>query len=506
MRNTLANIGYFLSTLIMPRRMKRYRKMSLLFSVLLFFGLSYLVIAPDIIRLSKEQKKDPSEVSTDLTTYLEPLINNESNEYLSLLPTKVTLNKGTMSTQFDYTYSKFTITYVTGEITNSLTLVFDMTDQLKLSTNDINNFHKKYQTRQNERDMLVVFTTHDLTYFASRDANYTPETNEGVTVSYEVGGTNITELKNKTISKDLTHFIASYLENHVTNPEILSPLKENASAEVVDSLPSEMTLPTKDLSVKFDYQYYEIPFTFTSGDDTYNMLLVFDIYNTSQRNKGRFDYNAYHQKAVESHSEKDLLFVFGTTQASYYYKHDTTYGTASFQSHIDQLLSYAYVEIDVAKLPTNAQDLTYFLARYLIINRILFAKQNYTLSSFIMNVIIPLIMIFLFYLIFKRGGELKKFKEYYNIGAIAFVPTSIIIFILGFFVSYTSAFIIYFPIQSLFYIFCIFRINVDLNADNEGKTGGNAITVKDKPRTNYYEPSNNRSQDLEPSDYNKKNK
>lgn len=501
MRNTLANIGNFLTTLVMPRRMKRYRKMSLLFSVLLFFALSYLVIAPDIIRLSREQKKDPDKVRTELVFNLEPLINNESNELLPHLPTKLTLDKSTMSASFDYTYSKFTIYYQTDTIKNSLTLVFDMTDDLKVSNKDINDFHTQYQTRENERDLLVVFTRHNLTFFPRRDANYTLENNEGMIVSYETGGSNITDITKKTISKDLTHFIAGYLNDNVANPEALAALTENASAEVIDSLPIEASLTSNVLNVTFDYIYREIPFTFTSGIDTYNMVVVFDLYNTSNRTSGRFDYLTYHQKAIHDVNDKDLLFVFETKQARYYHTHDTTFGTENAQSHIDQLLSYSYLEIDVEHLPKNARDLTYFLARYLIINRILFAKQNYTLSSFIMNVIIPLIMIFLFYIIFKRGGVLKKFKEYYNIAAIAFVPTSIIIFLLGFFISYTEAFIIYFPVQALFYIFCIFRINVELNPEDETKPT-TPILKKDIIDTSF-ESHNSRSQDMVSSDYKK---
>ena len=172
-------------------------------------------------------------------------------------------------------------------------------------------------------------------------------------------------------------------------------------------------------------------------------------------------------------------------------------------------MNFAVIEIDTENFPLNSKFNRY-LAQYLIINRILYAKQSFTLSSFIMNVIIPLIIIFFFFLVFKRSGVLKKFKEYYNIGAIAFIPTSIIIFILGFFVSYTEVFIIYFPIQSLFFIFCLFMINVDASSEDDMKPQGPNLLRKDIIDTTY-EPlvkDNTRGQDMVSSDYikNKKRK
>lgn len=507
MKNRLAKFGYFLTTFIIPKRMKQYRKMSLLFSVLIFFALSYLVIAPDIIKLSAEQKKQPHEVSAEIVTGLEPLIDNQSNELLEdLLPTKVNIEKGTFSATFDYTYSKFTIFYQTGpeenKVNNSVTFVFDMTSNLKNRTYDINSYKNDFKTGDNENDMLLVFTNSEVTYFPKRDA-------DGVTVTYEQGGTGITEITKKTTSKDLTAFIAGYLEGFV-DEDALTPLKNNTSEDSIDSVPIEATLTSNILSVTFDYIYREIPFTITTEDDTVNMLLVFDLFDTSKRSTGRFDYITYHQKAIHDVDEQDLLFVFETKQARYYETHDTNYGTDKAQSRIDHYLNFAVVEIDTENFPLNSKDLTVYLAQYLIINRILYAKQSFTLSSFIMNVIIPLIMIFFFFLIFKRSGVLKKFKEYYNIGAIAFIPTSIIIFILGFFVSYTEVFIIYFPIQSLFFIFCLFMINVDASSEDDMKPQGPNLLRKDIIDTTY-EPlvkDNTRGQDMVSSDYikNKKRK
>jgi len=84
------------------------------------------------------------------------------------------------------------------------------------------------------------------------------------------------------------------------------------------------------------------------------------------------------------------------------------------------------------------------------------------ISSSLLNLIItfvlmPLLFIFMFWLVFKRSGRLKYFKEYYNIAAVASLVPLLITFIFAWFMPAIVNWYIF--IFSIYYIFVLYRIN-----------------------------------------------
>ena len=86
------------------------------------------------------------------------------------------------------------------------------------------------------------------------------------------------------------------------------------------------------------------------------------------------------------------------------------------------------------------------------------------------GLLIPLICIIITWVMSKNKGNLKTFKEYFNLAAFAFIPVALIEFILGFFIQYSI--FIYFGIilQLAVFIIYAFRINSEVKETTIYKT------------------------------------
>ena len=83
--------------------------------------------------------------------------------------------------------------------------------------------------------------------------------------------------------------------------------------------------------------------------------------------------------------------------------------------------------------------------------------SSFTFTSMLMLFILPLLLIIVMWLILRKNGSMKKFKEYYNIAAICSVVPSLVAFGIAWFWPqiinfYTTVFVVY-------YLFCVWRIN-----------------------------------------------
>ena len=81
----------------------------------------------------------------------------------------------------------------------------------------------------------------------------------------------------------------------------------------------------------------------------------------------------------------------------------------------------------------------------------------FTLTSILMVLVLPLLLVFVMWLVLRKNGSLKLFKEYYNVASIASVVPVLIAFGVAWFWPqvvnfYTTAFV-------MFYLFVIYRIN-----------------------------------------------
>lgn len=87
-------------------------------------------------------------------------------------------------------------------------------------------------------------------------------------------------------------------------------------------------------------------------------------------------------------------------------------------------------------------------------------KSIYSIFTCLINLIFPFIWVLITWLM-SRKFVMSKFREYYAICSITYLVTSIIGFILGFFISFDKLILILLVIELIYYIVATFRINTD---------------------------------------------
>lgn len=123
-------------------------------------------------------------------------------------------------------------------------------------------------------------------------------------------------------------------------------------------------------------------------------------------------------------------------------------------------------------------------------------KNMYSFFVVLINIIFPVIWVFITWLLSKKF-IMNKFKEYYAICSITYVTTSFIGFILGFFISFDRLMLILLIIELLYYIFVTFRINTnphlldEENGDNDGEGNKTEMPKIVKPSTNFKKVQSN---------------
>lgn len=121
-------------------------------------------------------------------------------------------------------------------------------------------------------------------------------------------------------------------------------------------------------------------------------------------------------------------------------------------------LSYGEsMKIDVKEM-NSISDLGNKFARNIIDLYLQYSLVQYTLQAILIVIIYPLLIVLILWLFFRKNGELKTFKEYYNIAAISSLLPTIISFIVLWF--YPTMITIFGLILSVFYIFNLYRINL----------------------------------------------
>ncbi len=83
---------------------------------------------------------------------------------------------------------------------------------------------------------------------------------------------------------------------------------------------------------------------------------------------------------------------------------------------------------------------------------------SYILSVFF-NVVLPLLWVFVMWLLLHKNGELTRFKEYYAIAATSMILPAIITSIVGLFIPYTIIARFAFIVNAVFYLTCVLIIN-----------------------------------------------
>lgn len=115
-------------------------------------------------------------------------------------------------------------------------------------------------------------------------------------------------------------------------------------------------------------------------------------------------------------------------------------------------------------------------------------KSMYSFFAILINVVISFAWVFITWLL-SRKFVMNKFKEYYAICAISYIPVSIIACILGFFISFETLMLFLLVAELVFYIVVTFRINTyDKLLDKEDDGEDENKNDSSKPSLPFLKP------------------
>ena len=89
------------------------------------------------------------------------------------------------------------------------------------------------------------------------------------------------------------------------------------------------------------------------------------------------------------------------------------------------------------------------------------AFQTGCRSAIPFGFLVPMLCVLVTFLVSKRNGNMKTFKEYFNLAALVYIPISIVEFIVGFFVQYSLFAYFAMAVYLAYYIIAAYRINTE---------------------------------------------
>ena len=207
--------------------------------------------------------------------------------------------------------------------------------------------------------------------------------------------------------------------------------------------------------------YYENTFSYT-GTDGYVKELKF-IIDTSVNYITSYDYRYNKDTGFNGNLDTtEYYYLMLNKSGMYYQAHPLGIEDANIKHNGKTLNSSAVVAgYTIKNITLNDIDETNFGSKFLSIienGYVDNVRTQYLFITLLDVLVMPFIFSFLFFLLFKKNGRLKKFKEYLNIASISGVIPVIIAFITIW--IYPPVFSYVFLITfGVWYLFCIYRIN-----------------------------------------------
>lgn len=122
------------------------------------------------------------------------------------------------------------------------------------------------------------------------------------------------------------------------------------------------------------------------------------------------------------------------------------------------------LSFDTEALGTTGKSVCGQVAQILSYNYAATNNMYYILVDLLPSCILfPLLFVLLFWIFFKKNGQLKKFREYFNIYAMSSIVPMILCFIVGFFWIYAVRYFLY--VAAIFYLFHLYKINSNPNLE-----------------------------------------
>lgn len=268
---------------------------------------------------------------------------------------------------------------------------------------------------------------------------------------------------NRTLNKMVTENNYLYLQginDIVVNEETSNVFKELESKECFANDDHMLECSNMDESL------FEIDLNYVNEDNKkVNIKFVIDLFDE----EGKAQYYperkfTYSNEAYPNIDDEDYYLIIFRKERIYYQAYPTGIDSANVERSGSKLkslyLSAYYDTIKDFKFSEFQSDALFgktYLLSMLLKGHTPTLVTEYSMTTFFFSVVFTLIISFMFFLFFRKNGRLKKFKEYYNIAAIAsIIPTLILFGIMWINITFVGYYIFGFAV---YYLFVLYRIN-----------------------------------------------
>lgn len=496
MKNFFKKVGNFFSYMIMPRKMSRFAHMNLFFGFLLFIVCLMISYSSSNMTADKYvldvlgdsyfvnyQKNNYIPVGEEVVLpSLEYILDSDGNYYYATCKSFPTVN-GTEQHIFDQQYRDSSTNKLLNVKVVYELAYFESTPNKEeeilipekfqgtyvLSTNDKNHIVEVLATGKGYYDGKKISFTHnfenDTISSTVDETKITISLNEGNYV-VQVTNLNITKVDRLFSTSDLKYFdFQSYFEEKTEVKENEDDVLIIFTRNLVYYLYNRGYVPSKK---DLDYNYITMPDKKgVPQHPIYDYYLPKDRFNALQDPK-EWEVEAKFGQKVE---------IDGVEYEAY--PRTLKSSLAEIFAYNSPVLSYHYAKS--AKLDifsTSPSTLSKLLTNFNVSSWTDSVKfQTSCTAGVPFGFILPILCITITWLMSRKRGNLKSFKEYFNLAAFASIPVAILSFIIGFFFQYTTYVYFLVVVQLGFYIFAAFRVNTMQETFYETSSTGTTLTI-----------------------------
>lgn len=254
------------------------------------------------------------------------------------------------------------------------------------------------------------------------------------------------------------------IDEYVTDEEGIATLQEIRDLEC--AVNDEGVLVCENL----DDVSKEFTVVYTKEGIKKNIHIFFDLYDEEKEEEPKWDLQKDFSIETDEYkyveNEEHYFLVF-TRKLIYFQAHQLEMGNQEKDMEIthneEKLtlfgfnLDYFNFFPDFSLKLDNPNKIGDYVTDKLLAGFSTYVRSTAFFQTLLITLIFPLIMVLLFWLFFRRTGQLKRFKEYFNIAAIS----SIVPLLLVFGIAWVFPVVLnwYIFIFSIFYLFSLFKIN-----------------------------------------------
>lgn len=298
------------------------------------------------------------------------------------------------------------------------------------------NFHEVIEKKDGSRkiDLTIVYVE-DLDAMVQTDEERSAEA-EKLKTTFDLNG-----YMNQQYSQDIDYFLYIFTKKSCYYCYNLGKTTNKSGVVVENSKVLQVTSFEYDMT-KGDANYY-LPASESE--------LVKNSYGDYETTKWTRLVNSDETIVINDETFKATK-RFSSNIRQVFFKSEYSYGRLDYQSINEKS--------DAINFGTNTNTLKVVNAMYemFVDYDTTFNKAISSFFVLVANLIVPFLWVLITWLM-SRHFVMSKFKEYYAICSITYLTTSIVGFILGFFISYTTLILIMLIVELVYYIVVTFRIN-----------------------------------------------